>query len=145
MTEAEKKIYDEFEAGGRALLEKAKADAAAIDADLNSIIGPTEAAVVKDVKAIETWFEGTWFWRAVCASWRWLLHWLDFLDDPRNGKFSHKRLIALALTFNALYIFDRMMVSPPTTPFGVIFGTVVTGGQVLAAVILAIVSAVTKT
>lgn len=136
MNVLEKKIYDEFESVTRGALDKAKAEAAAIGSDIQNIIGPVEAAVVKGEK---------WIVKALRAVWSWLMAWTQFLDDPRTNKFSHKRLIALALTFNALYMFDRMMVSPPATPFGVIFGTIVTGGQVLAAVILAIVSAVTKT
>jgi hypothetical protein len=81
LTEAEKKIYDDFEAGGRALLAKAKADAAAIGADLTAIIGQTEAKVMK----VEGWVS-----KAVKAAWAWLMSWTNFLDDKR-GKFSYKR------------------------------------------------------
>ena len=80
-TDAEQKIYDEFEAGGRAVLEKAKADAAAIGVDLKKIVGPFEAEVAKDAKAVSA---------KVMKWWEYLLHFLDFLDDPR-GKFSYKR------------------------------------------------------
>jgi hypothetical protein len=131
MTPDEQKIYDEFEAGGRALLAKAKADAAAIGADLAAIIGPTEKAVVKAV--VNDWGTGwAWIRSAVKASWTWLLHWLDFLDDPRNGKFSHKRLLALA--FGAVSIRQFLI--------GDWAGGVATG---VACVTLAVVSALTKT
>ncbi len=81
LTAEEQRIYDEFSAGMRALSDKAKSDAKAIGADIMSIIGPTEAAVVSDVKKMEG---------AIVKWWGYLLRFLDFLDDPR-GKFSYKR------------------------------------------------------
>jgi type IV secretory pathway VirB2 component (pilin) len=86
LTAEEQKIYDEYKAGGEALLAKAKADAAAIGTDLMSIIGPTEAAVVKEVETAGA---------TVMKWWQYLLHFLDFLDGP-TGKFSSKRLVLLA-------------------------------------------------
>jgi hypothetical protein len=119
LTEAEKAIYDDFESGGRALLEKAKAAAAAIGADLNAIIGPTEAKVEAVVK------------KDVGMFWRFLESITQFLDGP-NGKFSHKRLLAVA--FGAVSIRQFII--------GDWFGGVLTGS---ACIILAVVSAITKT
>lgn len=93
LSEAEKKIYDEFEAGGRALLAKAKADAVAIGADLQSIIGPTEAAVTKAEKKVISVFET-------------VMHFLDFLDDPR-GKFSYKRGSGVAALVTSIVFASR--------------------------------------
>lgn len=78
---AEKAIYDEFEKVTREALAKAKAAALAIGADINSIIGPTEDVVVKDAKVVGA---------TLLRWWEYLLHLLDFLDDPK-GKFSYKR------------------------------------------------------
>lgn len=87
-TAAEKKIYDEFESASRAVFDKAKAEAAAIGVDLKKIIGPFEAEAVKVeqtvVKAAQTVASTAMRW------WEYLLHLLDFLDDPK-GKFSYKR------------------------------------------------------
>ncbi len=77
MTDAEKAIYDTFEKDSRAVLDAARTAAKAIGADINAIIGPTEAAIVKVEKKTVQWLD-------------YLLHFLDFLDDPR-GKFSYKR------------------------------------------------------
>ena len=87
LTAEEQRIYDEFSAGMRALSDKAKSDAKAIGADIMSIIGPTEAAVVSDVKKVEG---------AIVKLWGYLLRFLDFLDDPR-GKFSYKRVALVAV------------------------------------------------
>lgn len=81
LTEAEKAIYDEFEKVTREALAKAKADCAAIGADINRIIGPVEAAVVKEAKAVAS---------TATKWWQYILHLLDFLDD-KAGKFSYKR------------------------------------------------------
>jgi len=123
LTEAEKAIYDEFESVTRGALEKARSAAKAIGTDLESIIGPTEAAVVKDAKAIAS---------TAMKWWEYLLHFLDFLDDPRNGKFSHKRLIAVGAAvvgIRQLIIGDKL-------------GALGCG---ITAVVLAVISAVTKT
>jgi hypothetical protein len=85
LNEAEKAIYDEFEAGGRALLEKARADAEAIGADLTSIIGATETAVKQTVAVADRGIV-----KAAKAVWNYLYAFTQFLDD-KKGKFSYKR------------------------------------------------------
>lgn len=88
-TDAEQKIYDEFEAGGRAVLDKAKAEAAAIGVDLKKIVGPFEAEAVKVADAVASEVK-----KDAGVGWRFLSSLLQFLDGP-NGKFSHKRLEAV--------------------------------------------------
>jgi hypothetical protein len=132
VTDAEKKIYDEFESGGRALLAKAKADAAAIGADINAIIGQTEKALVKDSATVKTWFEKTWLWKAITGIFRWIaMYPLQIIDDPK-GKFSHKRLLALGFGVTSIILaFHGAWISSAI--------------YVLAAIIIAVVSVVTKT
>ena len=122
LTEAEKKIYDEFESGGRALLEKAKADAAAIGADLNAIIGTTEAAVVKEVKTVSA---------TAMKWWEYLLRLLDFIDDPR-GKFSYKRGSGVAALVTSIIFASQGKWELAALYFG-------------GAVVIAIFCAITKT
>ena len=69
--------------------------------------------------------------KAIKAAWGWLMAWTQFLDDPK-GKFSHKRLIALGaavLAVRQLIIGDRWGAA----------------GCAIVAVVLAVVSALTKT
>jgi hypothetical protein len=123
LSEAEKAIYDEFEKVTREALAKARADAAAIGADINAIIGPTEAAVVK---------AENWFVKSARAVWTWLIAWTNFLDDPRNGKFSHKRLLSVAFGVVAI----RQLIIADY------WGAILSG---IGSIVLAVVSAVTKT
>ena len=132
----EQKIYDEFESASRAIVEKAKAEAAAIGKDVQDIIGPIQTTIVKEVKTVETWFERTLFWRAVRTSWRWLLTLTQFLDSPAQpgvgSKFSHKRLLALAFGVVAI----RQLIIADY------WGATLSG---IGSIVLAVVSAVTKT
>ncbi len=97
LTAEEQRIYDEFSAGMRALSDKAKSDAKAIGADIMSIIGPTEAAVVSDVKNIE---------KKAVSVFETVMHFLDFFDDVR-GKFSMKRLgFALVAIVGTIKLFE---------------------------------------
>jgi hypothetical protein len=121
-TDAEQKIYDEFEAGGRAVLEKAKADAAAIGVDLKKIVGPFEAEVAKDAKAVSA---------KVMKWWEYLLHFLDFLDDPR-GKFSYKRGSGVAALVTSIIFASQGKWELAALYFG-------------GAVVIAIFCAITKT
>jgi hypothetical protein len=82
-------------------------------------------------------FRDTGFGKAVYAAWNWLMSFTSFLDDPRStssgvAKFSHKRLMAVA----AFVIAARQLI------IGDKWGA---AGSALTAIILAIVSAVTKT
>ena len=88
LTAEEQRIYDEFSAGMRALSDKAKSDAKAIGADIMSIIGPTEAAVVSDVKNMRRRLFGGAFYFAF----------LIFLTT-REGNSAKKRF-GLALVFH---------------------------------------------
>jgi hypothetical protein len=74
------------------------------------------------MKAIWDWIQGAW---------KWLENWTQFLDDA-SGKFSHKRLIALAFAVVAI----RQLI------IGDWFGAILAGAGSIA---LAIVSAITKT
>jgi hypothetical protein len=114
----EQKIYDEFESASRAVLDKARADAAAIGADINSIIGQVdkvEATVGKGAGVF----------------WNFLSSLLQFLDGP-NGKFSHKRLIALAASVVSIIELFRG-------------NGLEAAGCAIVAVVLAVISAITKT
>ena len=83
-----------------------------------------------EVEAKVKWF-GAWCKKAVLDIWNFIIAFTQFLDDP-NGKFSHKRIISLAaaiLAIRQLLIGDR-------------WGAL---GCALTSVILAVVSAITKT
>ena len=68
---------------------------------------------------------------AIQGVWKWVMTWTQFLDDPA-GKFSHKRVIALAAAVVAI----RQLI------IGDKWGA---AGSALVCVILAVISAVTKT
>jgi len=70
-------------------------------------------------------------WAWIKGAWKWLESWTQFLDD-KNGKFSHKRLLAIA--FGAVAI--RQLIIKDY------LGAL---GSGVASVVLAIVSAVTGT
>jgi hypothetical protein len=72
-----------------------------------------------------------WLKKAISAAWKWLMSFTQFIDGPA-GKFSHKRLLSVAagvMAVRQLVIGDRWGAA----------------GAALVAVILAVVSAVTKT
>lgn len=134
MTPEEQKIYDEFESGGRALLEKAKADAAAIGKDVQEIIGPIVATEQKVEKAVvKGWAR---IWAGVRAVWVWLMTFFQFLDSPADAqgrsKFSHKRLLSLGCFITSVWFAVRGGWIPALVYFS-------------GAVVLAIISAITKT
>jgi len=118
MNSSEQKIYDDYVADSKAVMDKAKAAAAAIEADLNAIIGPTEAAVKEVAKDVG-------------MGWKFLSSLLQFLDGPK-GKFSHKRLIALTATVLSIVELLRG-------------NGIEAAACAIVAVVLAIISAVTKT
>jgi hypothetical protein len=130
----EKEIYDEFEAGGRAVLEKARAEAALIGKDVQDIIGPIVAATSGAEKTVAK--DLGKFWNGVRAVWVWLMTFFQFLDSPAdaNGrsKFSSKRLIALA----SFVIGIRQLIIGD--PWGALGCGVLT-------LVLAVISAVTRT
>jgi hypothetical protein len=72
-----------------------------------------------------------WIKKTIAAVWKWIEAWTQFLDDSK-GKFSHKRLLALAFGVVAI---RQVIISD-------YFGAIILAA---AAVILAVVSAITKT
>lgn len=90
-------------------------------------IGTIEKDVVKEATTVWTWLK-----TAIQDVWKWLMSFTQFLDDPRNNKFSHKRLIAVACTIVAL----RQFIIKDWFAGVILLG---------AAVILAVISAVTRT
>ena len=127
MEPAEQAIYDFFVSESKKIMDKVKADAAAIGKDYQAIIGPVEVEVQK----AEAWIS-----KAARAVYQWFMTWTQFLDSPQgsNGtsKFSHKRLLSVAFGVVAI----RQLI------IGDYWGATLSG---IGSIVLAIISAVTKT
>jgi len=127
---AEQEIYDLYIKEIGVAFEKAKAASSLIGSDFAALIGKVEEEKAVVVIAAKKDIKTVWGW--LSAAWKWLMAWTQILDDPRNNKFSHKRVIALAAAVVAI----RQLV------IGDKWGA---AGAGLAAVILGVVSAVTRT